>query len=66
MSVSEWLLSQSGPEDYRLTDDEFYALEDWINAHKDGLEWPMKNGLLKLFNAEEHRRLARQLRDRER
>lgn len=39
------------------TDEEFQALCDWVNAEKDGLLSPMKEGLLKLVNQEERRRL---------
>lgn len=40
-----------------LTEDEFDAVYDWTNAHKDEWPEPLKSGLLKLVNAEAHRRL---------
>ena len=40
-----------------LTDTEYWAVYEWINAEKDGLPSPLKEGLLKLVNAEMHRRM---------
>lgn len=40
-----------------LTDQEFEAVTDWIRATKDELPWTLKEGLLKLINAETRRRL---------
>jgi len=39
-----------------LTDAEFEAVTDWIKAVKDELPWTLKEGLLKLINAECRRR----------
>lgn len=41
---------------YILNDAEYYAVYDWINAEKDGLPSPLKEGLLKLVNGEAYRR----------
>jgi len=56
MSVMDWIRSQMDPADYVLTDEEFQAVYDWINAEKDSLPHPLKAGLLKLLNGEEYRR----------
>lgn len=40
-----------------LTDAEFAAVYDWATSHKDEWPEPLKGGLLKLINAEAHRRL---------
>lgn len=49
--------------DYRLTAEEYAAVYDWIQAHMDGLPWPLKEGMLKLINGEMHRRMSREGRD---
>lgn len=40
-----------------LTDDEYEAVYEWATIHKDEWAEPLKSGLLKLVNAEAHRRL---------
>lgn len=40
-----------------LTKDEWAAVYDWINAEKDRLPSPLKEGLMKLVAAEERRRV---------
>lgn len=62
MSISEWILEQSGPEDYELTDAEFEAVREYIHERMDTLPWELQNGLLKLINGENLRRLARDIR----
>lgn len=57
MTFKEAIEEQFGKQDFTLTDDEFNAVYDWVNAHKDEWDFPLKGGLLKLLNAEEHRRL---------
>jgi len=39
------------------TDEEFQAVCDWMSAEKDGIPSPLKEGLMKLINREERRRL---------
>jgi len=41
--------------DHRLTDEEFLAVYDWVEAEKDRLPSPLKEGVLKLLNGEMHR-----------
>lgn len=38
------------PRDYTLTEEEFNAVYNWIDENKDGLEEPLKQGLLKLIS----------------
>lgn len=40
-----------------LTDEEFQAVYDWIDANKDDLPSPLKEGMLKLIKAETRRRM---------
>lgn len=56
MPLSDDLLSYLG-EIPTLSDDEHYAVYKWATDNKDYLPEPLKSGLLKLVNAEEHRRL---------
>lgn len=57
MTIKEQIEAVAGPQDYTLTEAEYWAVYDWINAEKDGLPSPRKEGLLKLLNAEMHRRM---------
>lgn len=50
-----WIKANERPQP--LTDDEFHAVYDFVNANKDDWDWNLKEGLLKLLNAEEIRRL---------
>lgn len=52
-----WLREQSKPENYILTDDEYYAVYEYIDGGKDGFPEPLKEGLLKLLNGEMYRRM---------
>jgi len=45
------------PADYILTDEEYQAVYDWITQEKDALPGPLREGLLKLINGEEKRRM---------
>lgn len=45
------------PDDYVLTEAEYRAVYDWINHEKDALSGDLKEGLLKLVNGEEKRRM---------
>lgn len=45
------------PADYVLTEAEYRAVYDWINCEKDALSGDLKEGLLKLVNGEEKRRM---------
>lgn len=55
--IMAWLREQSKPEDYVLTDAEYYAVYDYIDGRKDSFPEPLKEGLLKLLNGEMHRRI---------
>jgi hypothetical protein len=57
MTMKEMLAEIYKPEDYVLTDAEYYAVYDWIDAEKDGFSGDLKEGLLKLVNGEEKRRM---------
>lgn len=57
MTIKEKLAEIYKPKDYILTDAEYYAVYDWIEAEKDGLNGDLKDGLLKLLNGEEKRRI---------
>jgi len=45
------------PTNYILTDEEYQAVYEWIDREKDLLPAVLKEGLLKLVNGEEKRRL---------
>lgn len=45
------------PADYVLTEAEFRAVYDWIDREKDYLSGDLKEGLLKLVNGEENKRM---------
>jgi len=45
------------PADYVLTDEEYRAVYEWIDAEKDHLPGPLRQGFLKLVNGEEKRRM---------
>ena len=45
------------PADYVLTEAEYRAVYDWIDCEKDALSGDLKEGLLKLVNGEEKRRM---------
>ena len=55
--IMAFIRAQSKPEDYTLTDDEYYAVYDYIDGGKDGFPEPLKEGLLKLLNGEMYRRM---------
>ena len=57
MTTKEQPEALIGKPDYNLSDAEYWAIYDWINAEKDGLPSPRKEGLLKLLNAEMHSRM---------
>ncbi len=57
MTIKEMLAEIYKPEDNILTDAEYCAVYDWIEAEKDGLNGDLKEGLLKLLNGEESRRI---------
>lgn len=57
MTLREQVEAIAGKQDYTLTEDEYWAAYDWINAEKDGLPSPLKEGLLKLLNGEMWRRM---------
>jgi len=57
MTTKEKIEAAMGNPSYELTDAEFDAVTDWIQAEMDGLPFTVKEGLLKLINAETHRRL---------
>lgn len=57
MTLQEQLKALAGTQDYSLTDEEYQAVYDWINAEKDDLPYPLKEGLLKLLNGEMYRRM---------
>jgi hypothetical protein len=56
-TVKQMLHMITGDQDYTLNDDEYWAVYDWVNAEKDGLPSPLKEGLLKLLNGEMWRRV---------
>jgi len=45
-------IAELGGGYYVLTEDEYWAVYDWVNAEKDRLPSPLKEGLLKLLNGE--------------
>ena len=57
MTIKEKLTEIYKPKNYILTDAEYYAVYDWIEAEKDGFPGDLKEGLLKLLNGEEKRRI---------
>jgi hypothetical protein len=57
MTTKEQIEALTGPKDYTLTEDEYWAVYDWIDAVKDTLPSPRKEGLLKLLNGEGWRRM---------
>lgn len=56
MSMRDQILDALGDVP-ALSDAEFGAVYDWVTIHKDEWPEPLKSGLLKLVNAESHRRL---------
>jgi hypothetical protein len=56
-AASEHLKAMIDPKSYILTDDEYEAVYEWIDREKDGLPYNLKEGLLKLVNGEEKRRM---------
>lgn len=59
MSIEEQLRAMRERPDYTLTEDEYYAVYDFAEAHKDEWPQPFKSGMLKLLNGEMHRRMER-------
>lgn len=59
MSLDPSLKALLASEDYTLTDEEYYAVYDFAEGHKDAWPQPFKAGMLKLLNGEMHRRMAR-------
>lgn len=57
MTMKERLMEIYKPEHYVLTDAEYSAVYDWIDAEKDTFSGDLKEGLLKLVNGEEKRRM---------
>lgn len=57
MTMHEMLMEIYKPEHYILTDAEYQAVYDWIDGEKDNLSGDLKEGLLKLVNGEEKRRM---------
>lgn len=57
MSITEQLAQFFDPADYVLTDAEYWAVYDWIDKEKDYLSGDLKEGLLKLVNGEEKKRM---------
>jgi hypothetical protein len=57
MTMNEMLKEIYKPEHYVLTDEEYRAVYDWIDGEKDALSGDLKEGLLKLVNGEEKRRM---------
>lgn len=45
------------PANYVLTEAEYQAVYDWIDREKDAFSGDLKEGLLKLVNGEEKRRM---------
>lgn len=56
--ITDWIKSHSKAEDYFLTDSEYYAVTDFVEAHKDEWKGDLGEGLLKLLNGEMHRRIG--------
>ena len=59
MNVRERLAEIYSPEQYQLTSAEYDAVYTWIDQEKDSFSGDLKEGLLKLINGEEKRRIAR-------
>jgi len=57
MSITEQLAQFFDPADYALTEAEYWAVYDWIDREKDNLSGDLKEGLLKLVNGEEKKRM---------
>jgi|GEM_PF-1862594 hypothetical protein len=57
MSITDQLAQFFDPADYALTDKEYQAVYDWIDREKDNLSGDLKEGLLKLVNGEEKKRM---------
>lgn len=57
MSITEQLAQFFDPADYALTEAEYRAVYDWIDREKDNLSGDLKEGLLKLVNGEEKKRM---------
>lgn len=55
--LTDLIKSFDKPEDFKLTEEEYWAVYEWVNANKDDLPGPLKSGMLKLINGEEHRNL---------
>jgi hypothetical protein len=53
------------PDDYRLGEEEYEAVYEWIDREKDSLPSPLKEALLKLLNGEMHRRMERTSQDKQ-
>jgi hypothetical protein len=53
------------PDAYRLNDQEYEAVYDWVEQEKDCLPSPLKEAMLKLLNGEMHRRMERTAQDKE-
>lgn len=58
-AIMAWIQDQTKPEDYILTDTEYYAVYEYVDKEKDGFPVHLKEGLLKLLNGEMHRRMER-------
>ena len=56
MSITEQIKDALG-DIPALSDAEYEAVYEWATTHKDEWPEPLKSGLLKLVNAESHRRL---------
>lgn len=57
MSITDQLAQFFDPADYALTEAEYQAVYDWIDREKDNLSGDLKEGLLKLVNGEEKKRM---------
>ena len=59
MNVRKRLAEIYSPEQYQLTSAEYDAVYTWIDQEKDSFSGDLKEGLLKLINGEEKRRMTR-------
>lgn len=55
--ITQWIKDHTPPDAYVLTDPEYWAVYDFVEAHKDEWDEPFKEGMLKLLNGEMHRRM---------
>jgi hypothetical protein len=59
MGLQEDIATWLDPENYVLTDEEFEAAREYIHNRMDSLDWETKQGLLKLLNGENYRRMSK-------